>query len=479
MELLMPVVITTFVLFSILLVSGYPKISNAQNLATSGLEKMIYDKKLGGVGNFKRLSFGSSNTKCGEYAKKRGWKRGRNTRGGRSFFVALADTKITQRPGNPGFIDGRYIAFRESMIKAKGQMVKHLEATISSEAISRISRNPNMFSKKESADNSKPSAGKVEANNVLGIFDKSLRLLNLKLDSSLKKEGFDPKAKKLLERKKAVSAAKKIIQSSSFSEILESVAKNKLKGVFAKYVFENIPSNETGSICVMAYYSTNTEKLANAMASRDFSATPTVKRRLTSIDAQIPSDQTDGGVRDLISSFGISIHFDEKGQVNIVSYGQAEISNINNDLDYEIAKGRAELIAQASIRRFINETVSLSEKSATAQNIEDLRDNMRSVKLDIGYFKKLEEVSSAFPINGMYTLREWGAQHPLTGQGIAGSVVVWNAQLAEGAIAEKRRLNLIPQDVTQEKKSRMQRIDRNLSGTGQTYQGGKKESEDF
>ena len=64
----------------------------------------------------------------------------------------------------------------------------------------------------------------------------------------------------------------------------------------------------------MAYYSSNTELLADAMAARDFSQAPRSKRKRTTIESQIPSDQTDEGVKDLISSFGISIHFDEKAK---------------------------------------------------------------------------------------------------------------------------------------------------------------------
>jgi len=462
-----------FILLAVWLLYS-PGVLQAQGTAPS-----MFDKKQGGVGKFKRLSFGANNSKCGEYVKQKKWKKGKNTRNRKSFFIALAKKQIAIKPGDPGFIDSRYVAFREAMIEAKGRMVKHLETAISSEAASNIVANPILFAQKR-ASQEKPSKGKTAGGTgISGAYDKALRLLNLKLDKSLKEEGYDPQAKELNERKKAAVAAKKILKSQAFSETLSAVAKNKLKGVFAKYVFENIPADASGSICVMAYYSSNTELLADAMAARDFSQAPRSKRKRTSIESQIPSDQTDDGVRGLISSFGISIHFDEKGQVNIVSYGQAEITNVNNDMDYEIAKGRAELIAQASIRRFMNESVSLREKSATSQNITEFKNNMQSVKLETGYFKKLEEVSKAFPINGMYSLREWGAQHPLTGQGIAGAVVVWNASLAEGAISDKRRLNQIPEDTGGDNNPKLKSSDRNLKGTGGSFQGGKKESEDF
>ena len=70
----------------------------------------------------------------------------------------------------------------------------------------------------------------------------------------------------------------------------------------------------------------------------------------------------------------------------------------------------------------------------------------------------------------MYTLREWGAQHPLTGQGIAGAVVVWNASLAEGALADKRRLNQTLTDTGGRNKSVLQSPDRSLKGIGSSFQ---------
>ena len=473
MEIIMKTFSTIFCLLGFLLVLQNPTTLQAQTSSPS-----IFEKKQGGIGKFKRLGFGASNSKCGQYIKQKKWKRGKNIRNGKSFFIALAKKQIAVKPSNPGFIDSRYVAFREAMIEAKGRMVKHHEAAISSQAVRNIVQNPSLFSQNK-IKQQKILKDTKENNGLSGAYDKALRLLNLKLDKSLKEEGYDPKAKELSERKKAAAAANKILKSQNFSETLSAVAKNKLKGVFAKYAFENIPADASGSICVMAYYSNNTELLADAMATRDFSQAPRSKKKRGSIDSQIPSDQTDEGVKTLISSFGISIHFDEKGQVNLVSYGQAEIDNIKNDMDYEIAKGRAELIAQASIRRFVNESVSLKEKSATSQNIIEFKNKMQSVKLDKGYFKKLEEVSKAFPINGMYTLREWGAQHPLTGQGIAGAVVVWNASLAEGALADKRRLNQTLTDTGGRNKSVLQSPDRSLKGTGSSFQGGKKESEDF
>jgi hypothetical protein len=447
----------------------------------------MFDKKQGGMGKFKRLRFGAGSTKCGEYIAGKRWKKGKNTKRGGSFFVAVADAKIAIKPGDPGFIDSRYVAFREAMMNAKGQMVKHLETSIASQAMSNIVKAPNSVVKNKPEVTNSNKSNPSDANGLSEAYNKALRLLNIKLDENLKKEGYDPQAKEARERAKAAAAAKKILQSKGFSEILSAVAKNKLKGVYAKYAFENIPSDVSGSICVAAYYSSNTEILADAMAARDYSQVPRTSLRKARIDSQIPSDATDEGVKDLISSFGISIHIDENGQFNIVSYGQAEISDVKNDIDYEVAKGRAELIAQASIRRFVNESVSLREKAATSQSITDLKNNMRSVKLNTGYFKKLEEVSKAFPINGMYTLREWGAQHPLTGQGIAGAVVVWNASLAEGALVDKQRLNQIPEDTGGRNQSsngnrnqrKLQSTDRHSNGTGKSYQGGKKESEDF
>ena len=58
-----------FILLAVWLLHS-PSVLQAQGTAPS-----MFDKKEGGLGKFKRLSFGASNSKCGEYVKRKKWKK--------------------------------------------------------------------------------------------------------------------------------------------------------------------------------------------------------------------------------------------------------------------------------------------------------------------------------------------------------------------------------------------------------------------
>ena len=81
----------------------------------------------------------ASGSPCGIYLKKKNWNTGFNNFGTDTEFalaLGIASTEIDV--GKPGFIDSRYVAFREAWMQANTQMAAHLEQKIRSEASSRL-----------------------------------------------------------------------------------------------------------------------------------------------------------------------------------------------------------------------------------------------------------------------------------------------------------------------------------------------------
>ena len=86
-------------------------------------------------------------SECGRYVRKKGWTIGFNkTNTRKEFAVAVGMSTTTFKKGVPGFIDDRYVTFREALIEAKKAMAKMLEARISSSTMSRLSPKKNQVS---------------------------------------------------------------------------------------------------------------------------------------------------------------------------------------------------------------------------------------------------------------------------------------------------------------------------------------------
>jgi len=431
------------------------------------------------------LNIGSGSSLCGKRLKQKRKQEGYNKKEG--VFYATAVVDVVSKPGSKNFISSRYVAYRKAMLQAKGKIVAFLETEIASKASSLIGNVPTPEQKSHTKILSPKKRMADADSSIRGISSRFIHLVNLKLKKELKNEGYDPEAKDETKRKNALKAAKKIVQTDRFKETLNAVAKSMLKGVFSKYSFENVPQNETATICVTAYFSPKSQQLADAMAARDFSRAPLSNKRKRPIIKQVPDPTEPNGLKRLLTSFGISIHVDENSDYNLVSYAQSGLSDTNNSTSRAKALGIATLRAKAQIRRFVNESVKLKEKSTTAENADDLTDNLRKVKFEESYYKALDEESPAFPINGLTSIHEWGVKHPITKQGIIGAVVVWNASSAEGAIQQKEIMNRKIDDtggVNSLKKinrprSTIESTDRKVRGTGgKSYQGGKTESDD-
>ena len=250
---------------------------------------------------------------------------------------------------------------------------------------------------------------------------------------------------------------------------MEAAAKQNLKGVYTAFAAENLPSDDDhGTICVAARYSEASKRLADAMASRDFSDAPMGPRESKSISQQLPDPSSDAGLFQLVTAWGLQILFDQNGDVNLVAYGQAEDQTIGKQLlGKENAIGSSKLAAENLIRMFINSAVALQQKSTTAQTVKDFVNGMNEVKISRDYERSYESRSGWKPINGIKTIIDgWGAPHPVTGQVIWGTVAGWNASQAVAAIKSKMGHDQTIRDTMGQKHKNEARQERERRRTG-------------
>tara|TARA_B100000686_G_scaffold280003_1_gene300901 strand:- start:29 stop:1549 length:1521 start_codon:yes stop_codon:yes gene_type:complete len=411
----------------------------------------------------------ASGSPCGSYLRRRGWKEGFNNIGLPSeFAVAIGIASTEVKMGDPGFIDSRYVAFREAWMDANTKMAGALEKKIRSEASSRLKpgKNP-LFDQKSAADQARDlrkQASQIkdpeaEKNTVSNTLNKGLRWLNAMMDDDLKKSGHDidaekrarveknqAKRKALLQKARAAEEeAEKLLRSRRFREVIESAAKERMKGIYTQFVSENIPTDSPkAQFCVTLRYTKKSERLADAMAARDFSNVPMLKPG-SPIVTQLPDPSNPQGVFQLVNKWGLSIKVDENGQVNLVAFGQAEVQG--NDSNAAIgAKTSARLSAENLLRLYINQTVALQEASKTAEDVNSLKNGVTKVQVSSQARKEMEQGAGFKKINGIREVLDWQGVHPATSQGIYGVVVAWNAAEAAGAIASKQRQNKQVQD---------------------------------
>ena len=410
----------------------------------------------------------ASGSPCGNYLRKKGWKEGFNNIGRpNEFAVATGMASTEVEMGKPGFILSRYIAFREAWMDGNTKMAAALEKKIRSEASSRLKPGKDgLYDQKSAADQARDirrQASQIKdpevKNTVEGAWNKGMQWLNAMMDDDLKKKGHDVEAqrrakisgntakrKELLQKAKAAEAeAEKLLRSRRFREVIESAAKERMKGIYTQFVNENLPKDSPkAQFCVVLRYSKKSEKLADAMAARDFSNVPMLSPNRPIVE-QLPDPNNNQGLFKLVNSWGLTIKVDEKGHVNLVAYSQAEVDGQDSNTIIA-AKTAATLEAENLIRLYINQTVALQAATKTSQDVKSYRDGVTKIQNNKSTRKEMEQGAGFRKINGIREVLDWRAPHPVTSQGIYGVVVAWNAGEAAGAMASKKRQNRVVPD---------------------------------
>jgi hypothetical protein len=411
----------------------------------------------------RKISSSASGSPCGQYLRTRKWSEGINNQGLRNeFTLAIGIAPVSANIRDPQYVDSRYVAFKEAVLNGTASMARSLESQISTK-VSGILLTGNRTSDQAQALKSKAAAIKFEEKgpaSAQSTPSKGMRLLNSFLNDKLKESGHDvnaerkarnevnrQKKKELLS--KAANAQKEVDRLTgqrSFKDIIEAVAREKMKGIYTAFTSENLSPEANGKtqLCVLLKYSPRSEKLADMMAARDFSNAPQLNPDIPLLE-QLPDPATGQGVFQLVTMWGINVMVDEGGQVNLVAFGQSGYTN--GDENQQIgAKRTARLNAEALIRLFINQTVAVQEASKLSQDVKTFKDGVKKTKLNKSLSTKMEQSAGFRPINGLKQILDWDGIHPVTNGGIAGSIVVWNASEAAGAVASKSRQNRVVKD---------------------------------
>lgn len=339
------------------------------------------------------------------WVAQKGWNMGGGNPGGR--YVAVGSAPIPVAPSDQRFAQMRVNAFTKAMLDAKANLAKNLAIEIKTDVSHLYGQGSDLRKQRE-------EAAAAAARKNAGMFSKIKMLVMAKLDAMLEKEGVLP------DSKKAAEMARKELNSDTFSQLVETSAKAAVSGVVCAKIFE-----ENGRLAVVATYSDNTRLLADAFmgyGALQRGAHPGNLREW--LKALTPAQ--------LYPSFGVQIRSDEKGNMVVLSFGQA-VAQTDSSQSQRNATTRAETLADSYIRQFAGEVVSYATIVENLEQTKEFPGEMYDATVEDFQQTALRSASDRLKISGIQTARLWQTKDTRSGKIINGVVRIWSIESSNEA----------------------------------------------
>ena len=343
-----------------------------------------------------------------KWIKKYGFRKGINNGPYGEIIIQAASAKI-QCPltGDPAtYINSRANAYDEAMLLAKSNLAGFLSKKI--EKIVKVERNKRT--------GSMPSETKkdIQKTKKLSIIDKTVLLVNKKLDDKLKAEGIDVNNKEQVEK-----ALKQPAMQKTFKNIIGVTATAEVAAMQSVATFE-----QDNSIYVVGMISPNTLLLNKALINSLTGGKHINIGKGKPVESYIPTNDID-----LLCSFGTKLIRDENGNAAIISYGQAPVE-YGEEQD---ALDDASIEADGFIRSFAGETVSVHKNREKAEQTKIYKDGSNVYKGGAETKKQFESVAESLNISGISELDSFVVKHPLVNCEVAITISLWSPQNAQTA----------------------------------------------
>ncbi len=363
-----------------------------------------------------------------EFLSEKGWTEGENEKkDGSKFFISVGKGTVSAPITHKSYNSSRIRAFDKAMLEAKANMAESLKQTISASATRFLSSG----GMTETPDQ---ELARVEKHAPpSGIVDKAALWVSKKLDNALREEGYDidaEKAKTREERERIASRAKELINTETFSKRVNSLANVSIAGLQAFYTVE-AQNGDNGEVAVVAIWSPALAEMVNAFVSgKPMKGTKAKK----TIKEQIPTS-----TQELLSTFGVQQKINERGEYVLVSFGQAA-ANSSSSLAERAAYDKARLNAQAQIRQFAGENVAVSKAQEEAEQLQEFDDGGIDYSDEQSYKLFQQSVAKGMVCNGIQSLRNWKAVHPISGKPVFGVICTWSPSQADSAKQMKKAI---------------------------------------
>lgn len=297
-----------------------------------------------------------------DFLAKQGFSEGENTRPqGGDIYIAVGTGTIEAPRISPSYMTSRINAFDKAMMAAKSKMVEYLGVSIQNEV-------QEVYSEGQSpAERKKIEEAAIAGQASPSILDKTVALVNAKLDSLLAEEGVD------LNKPVPEEILKKVVSSDVFEKFTKTAASARVVGMQAWKVFEASPDGSKGQIGVVAVYSDKLHRMADALFSSNVSGVPegVPKKRIVE---QIPRDS-----KVLLTTFGVQQKTDENGKLVLVAFGQG-VPRSDNPRSLDAAYDKAKMEAMSALRSFAGEIASVESDMANYESVEQFENGMEDYR---------------------------------------------------------------------------------------------------
>lgn len=351
-----------------------------------------------------------------DFLAEKGWNEGPVKIGDANCLIFKGTSPISAPVEHPNYINSRQTAFDKAMLDAKANMAKFIQSEISTSIL---------YSVQENGEGLSPDPKTAFAEELKNAPDESFwgkcrRLAHLKLDNMLRRNGVDVDGERAAggERLAALNArAEKLIGSSEFQKHIGAVSVCAIAGIQAFKTFEVQEKDGQGEIGVVAIWSPALNEMARSMAT----GTPVPARAAKKpIYKQLPKDK-----KTIISTFGVQQKINEKGELTLVSFGQAgALSNSKESAKH--AQRLANLNAVAQLRSFMGEIVAVQESADTVEQTLDFGDVVPEYSNGSAFSSKIAAEAQKVQINGIAPVASGSAVHPINGKNVYYSIVMWN-----------------------------------------------------
>jgi hypothetical protein len=337
----------------------------------------------------------------------------------RDLVFASASEFTRVGVGQPGWVESRIAAFEQAELSAKAKIIRFIANTATAE------RSTSLLEKSAWSDGSAAEAQELSkaAKMLSSIGQKSLQLTEASLDNALKAIDPDYRSDKQLD-----VAAKKTVLEERFSRKLENLAMRTSVGIVPVHSGEG-PVGAQYQVLVGMAWSPKLNRVAMSLFNKEYNIPPTGSGKRA--EDYIPTDR-DG----LVAMLGARVVKDEKGDFMVMAYGQAqprpapaERAQSAAQLAKEIAAERA----RGQLVNFVREGIAMSSDERSTELSREFSDmtvgteTMREVR------RRIDAKGEKLELKGLRVATEWVADHPASGQPVAGAVVVWSPTGAKTA----------------------------------------------
>lgn len=333
------------------------------------------------------------------------WAIGKND-GGR-FFVVVESESIPCGPDNKNFISCRNLAFMAAMLKAKKAMAELLDATVATQ-LSRLST-------MQQATNTTPEGLGLDGTAVEGMSDEMLAVM-----------GQDPKGAGLANDPSAAKTPapeprqkdNKPAISTAMANMVSIKARCEVSSLQAYRTFESIDANGKGQIAVVCVYSDKSHALRDALVGKGEAPTGAPGPRVS----DWAKEQGGAG---LLYALGPQYRFDERGNLVLVSFGQAMPISASGQAE-DVAREQARAAAQGAMRQFLGEMVAIEIVNREAAGVNEYNNGAQAVMNDVAFKSNINAIAADMKMPGMSEAFSWEASHPQTDLPIYGVVMQWS-----------------------------------------------------